>query len=327
MDHLIFAMICLVWSSSFIVMRFASHVFGPISIAAGRVFFAACVLIPFLWVYRRNFPMRWRDVPVVLLVVLLGYLWPFTVQPYLIGSYDHSMFFGMIVSLVPLFTILVSIPLLGIKPTRRQLIGILIGLGLMTFLFVESNHRLSITWAAVALGASTPFAYACSNTLVKKRLSKLPAVVVVAAVTSFASMILVPTSFIAAVVGQSQLDQQALSDKAVNITQFPMSEVLRHNDTLQLVVAILLLVYLGAIATGLATLFFYRLIQKRGPLYAGMVTYIVPLGAVVWGWLGQEDFSASQIFLLLGIIAVVIVVQWPQRENIQTDEAILENRT
>jgi drug/metabolite transporter (DMT)-like permease len=55
---------------------------------------------------------------------------------------------------------------------------------------------------------------------------------------------------------------------------------------------------------------FYWLIQKRGPLFAGMVTYLIPIGAVVLGWLDEEKVSWIQIAALAGILITVAITQY-----------------
>ena len=51
------------------------------------------------------------------------------------------------------------------------------------------------------------------------------------------------------------------------------------------------------------------LLQRRGPLYAGMVTYLVPLGALLWGWADAELVTARQLSAILGVLATVALVQ------------------
>ena len=59
----------------------------------------------------------------------------------------------------------------------------------------------------------------------------------------------------------------------------------------------------------MALVAFVRILQRRGALYAGMVTYLVPLVAVLWGWADAEQVTARQLLALLGVLAMVAVVQ------------------
>ncbi len=91
---------------------------------------AAVLLI--LWLLRRQ-PVGWRrrDMWSIGLHRLRGYTWPYCVQPWLIARHG-SAFVGMTVSFTPLFTMLASVPMLGIVPHPRQAIGVLgalVGMG------------------------------------------------------------------------------------------------------------------------------------------------------------------------------------------------------
>jgi drug/metabolite transporter (DMT)-like permease len=74
--------------------------------------------------------------------------------------------------------------------------------------------------------------------------------------------------------------------------------------------AVASLVILGVGSTGVAILAFVHLIQTQGPLFAGMVTYVVPLIALVWGQLDGERLTGRQLAAIGGVLAMVALVQW-----------------
>ena len=282
MHHLTFWSICAIWGTAFYLMRVASYHFGPIGVGGWRLAGGA-LLLALLWQMRRRaWPLGRRDLPAVVLVAGCGYIWPFVMQPWLIGRNDNSSFFGMMVALVPLLTIIVSIPLLGIRPTRRQLVGVLGALALMVLLMREADV-LEIPLGDVALAATVPLAYAISNTFVKRRFPAVSPIALVGTVAGLSAMAILPVSF--------------------------ATEPVRTEPTEGLLIAIAALAALGVLATGVAVSLFYRLIQQRGPLFAGMVTYVVPLIALGVGWLGDEPITPVQLIALLGILAFVALVQ------------------
>ncbi|HUY93609.1 MAG TPA: hypothetical protein VMV10_33085 [Pirellulales bacterium] len=57
-------------------------------------------------------------------------------------------------------------------------------------------------------------------------------------------------------------------------------------------------------------LMFNKMVLDQGPLFAGMVTYLVPVGAMVWGWLDEERVTLLQGVALTGIFAMVALVQY-----------------
>lgn len=285
MAHLIFLLICVLWGSSFILMKWASEAFGPVTIGVIRTLGGAALLLALWWVGRRRFkplPAR-RHLPKVAVVVVVNFVLPYSLQPYLIGKYGDSAFFGMLVALVPLLTIGLSIPLLGIRPTPRQIVGVLGGLGCIAALVnVGATKRIAPTDLAIAL--AIPFAYALCNTLIKRWFSALAPLPLTAMALTAAGFVLLP-------IGVAAGRPPDPSDAAT------------------LWEAIAALAVLGPLCTGLAIFLFYRLVQHRGPLYAGMVTYIIPLGALAWGWVDKERITIGQVLALLGVLGMTALVQ------------------
>ena len=291
MHHLMFIAICVIWGSNFILMKWAYTAFGPIGVGAGRVLGGAGVL----WVVWALSKKQGRggvrglsggDWLALMVPVVLGSIYPYIMQPYLIGKHQDSAFFGMMVCLVPLLTILVSVPLLRVLPTVRETAGVLLGLLCMGLLLREGGVRGIMGWDLV-LAALVPMSYAISNTFIKRRLSGMQPLFMTAMILGLTSIVIAPIG--AAVEGVK-----------------PVADV-------QLWRALGVLAWLGIIGTGIATVLFYRLIQTHGPLYAGMVTYVIPIGAMVWGWADNETITAGQLVALGGVFIAVALVQWKKR--------------
>jgi len=69
------------------------------------------------------------------------------------------------------------------------------------------------------------------------------------------------------------------------------------------IIATLASVTLGIIGTTVASLLFYKLMQKAGYLFASMVTYGIPFIAQFWGWINGEKVD---IFTLLGLLIILL---------------------
>jgi len=298
MHHAIFIAICVIWGSNFVLMKWAYAAFGPIGVGAGRVAGGAGVLwlvwvISRRWADRKDIPApRWkmtgRDFGALMVPVILGSIYPYVAQPYLIGKHQDSAFFGMMVCLVPLLTIVASVPMLRVWPTFRQVGGVLLGLACMILLMRDGQVR-GIPGLDLVLAVLVPLSYAVSNTFIKRRLSQMPPVYMTAMILGLTSLVIAPVGIVA---------------EGVKPVTGP-----------ELWEALLVLAWLGIVGTGLATVMFYRLIQTHGPLYAGMVTYIIPLGALAWGWFDDEIVTGTQLLALLGVFAGIAMVQWPQKKN------------
>lgn len=291
MHHLMFIAICVIWGSNFVLMKWAYTAFGPIGVGAGRVLGGAAVLWVFWALSKREGRsglrgLSSRDWLALMVPVVVGSIYPYIMQPYLIGKHQDSAFFGMMVCLVPLLTILVSVPMLRVLPTLRESAGVLLGLLCMGLLLREGGVRGILGWDLV-LAALVPTSYAISNTFIKRRLSGMQPLFMTAMILGLTSIVITPLGAVAEGVK-------------------PVTDV-------QLWRAMLVLAWLGIVGTGIATVMFYRLIQTHGPLYAGMVTYIIPVGAMAWGWMDNETITAGQLAALGGVFFAVALVQWKKR--------------
>jgi len=68
-----------------------------------------------------------------------------------------------------------------------------------------------------------------------------------------------------------------------------------------------LLFFVLSIVWGSSFILYYVLIQKAGGLFASLVTYAIPIVAIMWGLLANEYISAAQIGCLAMILAGVYV--------------------
>lgn len=289
MPYLSFLYICLVWGASFILMDRAAHVFGPVSIAMCRMLGGAAVLALFWLLNGKRVRIRKIEWFHIFMVALLANALPFVIQPYTMIQADEHAYFGMMVALVPLATILVSIPMLGVWPTRRQLVGVLGGMACMTLAVQDGSARGISAWLLI-LALSVPLVYALGNTYVKWKLSHLPALPVTTLFLAVGGLLLLPL----------QLSPSALEAMQLGGPAEPRDWSL----------AIVSMVVLSVFSTGIGILLFVQLIKQQGPLFAGMVTYVIPVMALFWGQFDKERLTATQLLAIGGVLAMVALVQW-----------------
>lgn len=282
MAYIWFVVICLTWGGSFILMKKATLALSPVEIAAWRVISGAVALGILGWWQKSLRMPRRKDGGWLAFLVVAGYAWPFSLQPYLVALHGSALI-GMTVSFVPLLTILVSIPVLGVYPTVRQLFGVLGALVCLGVLVMDGLQR-HIPLSDLCLAGTVPLGYALCNTFIRRWLTH---------------------------VGSLTLSFQSLV--ATSLVLFPLSltslgpqPVIRTNWGL----ALASVAVLGILGTGVATWLFNKLIQDEGPLFAGMVTNLVPIGAVLWGWLDHERVTTAQLVALVGIVLMVTIVQF-----------------
>lgn len=267
----------------------ASRALGPLDIGVLRLLCGAVVVGFYWWLSARGARFSRAQWGHILLIALIANALPFVIQPYLIGQGFGHGFFGMMVALVPLATILASIPMLGIWPTWRQTIGVLGGFVCVAALIQDGSAR-GMSLGLLALAVLVPVIYALGNTYIRWKLNDLPAEPLTALFLGLGGLMLLPLELMPDTLARLGLASPAEPHS------WPM--------------AIGVIAFLGVIGTGLCILMFIRLIQNQGPLFAGMVTYIIPVIALLWGRVDNERITSQQTLAIVGVLAMVALVQW-----------------
>ncbi|MFO0790479.1 MAG: hypothetical protein U0805_13575 [Pirellulales bacterium] len=64
----------------------------------------------------------------------------------------------------------------------------------------------------------------------------------------------------------------------------------------------------------------FRMILKKGLLFAGMTTYVVPVLALFWGTFDHEMISPLQAIAIAGVLGMVALVQ----TGVHSEEEVIE---
>jgi drug/metabolite transporter (DMT)-like permease len=285
MPYVRFVVLCLIWGSSFLLMKRAGAGLSPWAIGSGRVFTGMAVLVVVAWWQARGWSrtLTWSHLPALIGVMLLGYAIPYFVQPLFISRTGNSALAGMGVGFTPLFTLALSVPILGVRPSFRQVLGVLGALACLALLLVDSVQR-DITWLDVVLLFATPIMYAVANNWMRLSLSEIPPMELTVVCLGLSGLLLLPAACLAS------------GPVAWSAPEIPP--------------ALASLLILGVFGTGMGMLMFNQLIHEQGPLFAVMVTNVTPIGAVILGWTDAERVTTLQLVALAGILLCVAVVQW-----------------
>ncbi|HLA55742.1 MAG TPA: DMT family transporter, partial [Flavobacterium sp.] len=183
-------------------------------------------------------------------------------------------------SLTPLNTLFLGAALFGLAVKRTQVIGVsvgLIGTALLIFSGAMSHPEQNYWFAGFVLVAT--LCYATNVNLVKKYLSDVPPVAIT---TGNFVVLLVPAIIILL---------------CSNFFEIIHAEKVQH--------AIFFVMILGIMGTGIANVFFYKLIQMSSPVFATSVTYLIPIVAFFWGLLDHETLTSMQI---VGALIILVGV-------------------
>ena len=167
-------------------------------------------------------------------------------------------------------------------PTTRQTVGVIGALVCLLALMLDFG-RQSVPFADILLAFSVPLTYSIANSVIRRSLQHLPPLELTLICLTAAGAVLLP------------LAMTVRNHREVNFDQIGS--------------ALVAVAILGVVGTGIATFLFNRLVQQQGPLFAGMTTNMVPIGAVLWGCADGEQISVIQLVALTGILVMVAIVQ------------------
>lgn len=253
------------WGASFLFMRMGAAEFGPVALSAVRVIGATLCLLPLLQ-WRGQMPAlraHWR--PIFIVGVVNSAL------PFLCFSYAALSITAGLSSIfnaaTPLFGALIAWLWLKDRLTPSRIAGLAIGFaGVLWLAWDKASFKPGGSgWAIVACLAAT-LCYGIAASYTKKRLGGVPPLAVATGSQLSAALVL------------------ALPGVIWWPSAMPSSP------------AWIAAALLAVACTAVAYLLYFRLIAHVGPANAIAVTFLIPVFAVLWGWL----------FLAEGVTATMV---------------------
>ena len=283
-DLLTLIALAAVWGASFLFLRVAAPVVGPVAVAAARVGLAAALLALALLATRQAGPSRhsWPDLVVSALLSCV-------VPALCLGQAALSLPAGLMSILnatTPLWGVLVGWVWTRQAPSRAVVGGMLAGLlgvGILTgpgAVAPEPASAGSSGFGPVALILVATLSYAISVHHARRRLQHLSPLALCAGTMVLASGCLIgPALFM----GPAGLPSGHWSDVPAAAWGAMFA--------------------LGAVCTALAYTVFFQLIQRLGPTPALTVTFLIPVFGMLWGALFLGETITPLMLLGTAIIA------------------------
>lgn len=269
------------WGGSYLFIRIAVPVTGPVVLAFLRVVFAAAGLVAYAWGTRRDTPMlaRWRT------FLLLGAL--NALVPYILIATAELHLTAALAAILnattPLFAALLGVVWLGERLTLRTGCGLLLGFGGVAVLVGWSplplNQALLVGVVASLLAA---LSYAVAGILAKKLSAGLSVLSLALGQQIGASVLLLPLAVPLAISTPSTLQLTPL------------------------IAAVILA--LALLSTSLGYLLYFTLIANIGPTRTLGVTFLVPAFGMLWGSLFLHEPIQAGILLGLALILASILL-------------------
>ncbi len=266
------------WGSAFLFNRIALHGFTPLALVTLRLLVGAAVLAAATTFSRTGWRGLRRELwPWLLAMALVGNALPFWLISWGQQTIDSGLA-GILMAVNPLATLLLAHFLIpGERLTPRRLAGFTLGfVGIVVLMGPEllldrpGTRAVLLAEAAVLGGA---LCYSAGSIIARLRPDSddgLTATLVLL----LASGLMLPLA-------------------AAEPQPFPAPPGLREW---------LAAGFLGVIATGLATLVYFRLLRAAGPSFLSQINYLIPLWALALGALVLDEPVTPRTLLALALI-------------------------
>lgn len=203
---------------------------------------------------------------------------------------------GILNALTPLFTLIIAMLIFRKRYPVVNYIGIFVGL--VGAIFLVSSDRTGISsapiWAYAAVAAAT-VCYAISVNVIKNKLNGLTAIQVTGLAMVWVSPWCIAYLWIDGFFG------------AV-IQSNPMQEGLPY------------VAALGILGTAVALILFNQLIKISSALFSSSVTYLIPVVAILWGFIDHESITIANLLYTLVILSGLYMVNLKTKKKPQVLE-------
>jgi len=286
---IVFILLGLIWSSSFLWIKIGVQEIGPMALVAFRMLFGALTAVG-IAVYQK---VKWpRDGKTWGTFAILG---PSSLAiPIFLISWGEQTIDSAVASIlnatVPLFTIVIAhFWLSDDKMTLQKALGLLVGFAGVVVLMSEDlgvSTKSSVIGQGAVILASV--FYAWSAVFARKTTQH------VAGLARGASPLITAAIFMWVTA--------PFIEKPFQIPSMPLTWVAA--------------LWLGVLGSGVALLMFYYLLHEVGPTRASLVTYLFPVGGVIFGVIFLNEHLSWQLLAgTLLIISSLAVVNWKTAEK------------
>lgn len=278
---LAFALLSLIWGSSYLFIRIAVEQLSPLAVVALRLFFGALTITAIALAVRADLRPPRRAVLTMLLLSLINTVFPFLLITW--GEVTISSGLAAVLnSTTPIFSLLIAhLALHDERITVPRLLGVAVGfVGVLLLLSRDLQHG-AIHWQAVAGQAAVVLAsvfYALAAVLTRRTLRDLPSLTIATYALWFSAAISIALSLL-----------------------FSPPPIASISGKSWFAVA-----WLGILGSGLAYVFYYFIIQSWGASRATLVTYVVPGIGLILGALFLSEhvdwrIAAGSALVILGV--------------------------
>ncbi len=280
----ILILLSLVWGSSYILIKKSLVAFTPIQVACLRLGISAIAFFPvFLYHFKE---IEWSKLKYLVIVGLTGSGLPAVLFSTAQTEISSSVA-GVLSSLGPLFTLVIGILFFGAVAEWNKITGILVGLlGAISLIIFGQNVGIEGNlWYGLLILVGC-ICYAISSNTVKTYLQEMSSI--------------------------------KISSVAFFTVGFPCLIYLFTTDIIEVIqthehgwtsLGTVTLLAMGG--TVMATVLFFKLVQVTNPVFASLVSYLIPVIAIL---LGGYDGEPITILHLFGMVLILLGVYLTNRK-------------
>jgi drug/metabolite transporter (DMT)-like permease len=259
------------WGGSFLFMRIAAPVLGPVWLIEFRVLLAGLALLPVLVRFNLWHEVR-RNWVSLFVVGCINSAIPFSLLAFASVSLPAG-FTSILNATAPLFGTVVAFVWLRERLSVTRMIGFILGfVGVLILIGWKAVSATPTFVMAASAGLLAALTYAIAAPYIKQKLTGVSSLAVTVGSQMGAAVLLLPAL-------------------PFTIPQQPI--------TTGIVIAVM---GLALLSTAFAYILYFRLIQNVGATKALTVTYLIPLFAMLWGALFLNEAITVSMFLGCGLI-------------------------
>ncbi|MBK9107779.1 MAG: EamA family transporter [Saprospiraceae bacterium] len=279
-DWSILLLLALIWGFSYYFIKHSLTGFKPDQIASLRMVFSSIALLPFL-------PSALKIVPkekyyIIAFVGIIGSFLPAYLYPFAQQKISSSVA-GIINAFTPICTYGLGVLFFSVRNEKTKFIGTAIALiGAFCLILLRPNAELKAEAFFLFVAFTVPILYGINGNTIKSKLQGIPGTEMTTLMYLFTLIICIPACFING-----------------SFQQIPIS--LAQDNSFYHLLALSLL------GSALAMTLFNILIQRVHVLFASSVTYLMPLVAIIVGWMDGESILWNDLVGFLCILIGVLI--------------------
>ena len=280
-----------IWGSAFFAIKVGLNDFSPTSVASLRLIIASIFLLFLFYIQKKDIIFTKEVIFLLIIIGIIGNFIPF----YLISwaeQFIPSSTAGMLMAIGPIITLVMSHFLTkNEKFSLMKFISIIIGLIGVFFIFnINSLNNIlnnsSVDILAKLLVILAAFGYMLSNIIAYEKLNDIDSFSITTFATTFGAIFSLPFF---------------VYDLSINDFNYDFE-----------INSVYAIIYLGIFPTAIAFQFRYYITKTSGPVFLSYVAYLIPVFAVIWGYILLSEKIGLQS--LIGIFLILLGVYLGQNK-------------